>query len=601
MGDQGRRGRDALTASPAPARGRHRFGVVAPGLVLGAVLLLAGAYLVRLDSRLWFFGDEWDFLLRRGTVPYEDRGLWMPHNEHWSTLPILLWRALYAIWGLSTYTPYVVPVIVAHLLAVAFVAVACRRAGTSPWACVAVGTVLAVLGAGAENLTWAFQIGFVGSVCLGWAAVVAVSLAEPRRGRGRAGWCAVAALLVLGSLMCSGVGITMAVLVALYALARLGLRTAVLTMAGPGAAFLVWYALLGRHAGHAAPPPTHADLLQVPLFIWTGIGTAGDRVLGLPGDSPTPGGLVLVAVLVGVLLLLRRRPHEAQLALAGIVAALVQLALSGVSRVSLGVEQAAVSRYVYLTCFLVLPAVAVVAGALLDLVSRRRAGAVAGLLVLVLGTGYLGWLGVSGLRGYYENIRPRSDQQRALLVAAVELARSGAPLLEPRQPDPRYDPDISLRSLLYPGVLATFPTTPLTAQGRLDASSTLQVAVVTGDPLRGPSRWATLAGGPGTPVEGRPECTQYVVARGAYLAVLAQGGGSGAAAGQALQVTTSASVVQTQLVSPQKLFSSPSNHRVRPGTPVWVESVSASGDLLVRVNQPGGVLVCGSRGTATAG
>jgi hypothetical protein len=69
-----------------------RFGPVS---VLVAGLVASGALLVALARQLWFFGDDWELLLHRGTVAGTDLGLFAPHNEHWSTIPILVFRGVW--------------------------------------------------------------------------------------------------------------------------------------------------------------------------------------------------------------------------------------------------------------------------------------------------------------------------------------------------------------------------------------------------------------------------------------------------------------------------------------------------------------------------
>src|SRR3954468_2055543 len=61
------------------------------------VLVLVGGFsaLLSCTRGQWFYGDEWDFLGHRGLAGAE-RSLWAPHNEHWSTGPILIYRGLYA-------------------------------------------------------------------------------------------------------------------------------------------------------------------------------------------------------------------------------------------------------------------------------------------------------------------------------------------------------------------------------------------------------------------------------------------------------------------------------------------------------------------------
>jgi hypothetical protein len=55
-----------------------------------------------LDRHLWFYGDEWDFVVSRG-IFHAQMSIWAPHNEHSSTLPILVWRALFSVVHLSHY------------------------------------------------------------------------------------------------------------------------------------------------------------------------------------------------------------------------------------------------------------------------------------------------------------------------------------------------------------------------------------------------------------------------------------------------------------------------------------------------------------------
>ena len=144
-------------------------------VLLGVVIAVSTGFYLALSRSLWFYSDDWAFLLRRGTVT-EDvdagrLGLWEPHNEHWSTGPILIYRALFEVFGLRHYTPYLVPVLLAH---VALVLLAYRlliRFGVRRWVAFAVATMLAFNGAGAENILWPFQIGFVGALALGFGAL----------------------------------------------------------------------------------------------------------------------------------------------------------------------------------------------------------------------------------------------------------------------------------------------------------------------------------------------------------------------------------------------------------------------------------------------
>jgi hypothetical protein len=61
----------------------------------GISLAVALPLLLWIDRHQWFSGDEWDFLVRRGVFGHSEIGLLEPHNEHWSTFPVLISRALF--------------------------------------------------------------------------------------------------------------------------------------------------------------------------------------------------------------------------------------------------------------------------------------------------------------------------------------------------------------------------------------------------------------------------------------------------------------------------------------------------------------------------
>ena len=213
--EQMRPSRGWLTAAVNAVRPlAPRWGPVA---VLVTGLVAAGVLLVQSARQLWFFGDDWEFLLTRGTVPGADRGLFTPHNEHWSTIPILVFRAIFAVFGLRHYLPYALPVIAAHLGVTALMYLLLVRFGTSRWVAVAVSLFLAFLGAGVENTLWDFQIGLVGSVFFGLLALWLYDRHEQLGWRLSFVWVAV----VL-ALMCSGVALVMLGAVCVYAAARRG-------------------------------------------------------------------------------------------------------------------------------------------------------------------------------------------------------------------------------------------------------------------------------------------------------------------------------------------------------------------------------------------
>ena len=83
----------AAEPSATPSSGWSQERVAAA--VFGVAVAVAAVVYVRIGSRNWFFLDEWDFLATRKLGSLHD--LMTPHNEHWSTLPIIVYRILWKL------------------------------------------------------------------------------------------------------------------------------------------------------------------------------------------------------------------------------------------------------------------------------------------------------------------------------------------------------------------------------------------------------------------------------------------------------------------------------------------------------------------------
>ena len=73
----------------------------------------SGALVLYLGRSLTFWYDEWSFITFSGSAVDFLR----PHNEHWSTLPLALYRATFALVQLNSYIPYLAELVAIHLLA----------------------------------------------------------------------------------------------------------------------------------------------------------------------------------------------------------------------------------------------------------------------------------------------------------------------------------------------------------------------------------------------------------------------------------------------------------------------------------------------------
>ncbi len=83
---------DRSAAAPNPSFTRARA-------VHLLTLAAAGVFLLAETSSHWFYLDEWDYLANRGIRLGGRHGVFFPHNEHWTTIPIVIWRAIFDVVG----------------------------------------------------------------------------------------------------------------------------------------------------------------------------------------------------------------------------------------------------------------------------------------------------------------------------------------------------------------------------------------------------------------------------------------------------------------------------------------------------------------------
>jgi hypothetical protein len=323
-----------------------------------AYLVAAFPLLVfRVGKFHWFAADEWDYLAGRTAFDLGD--LFRPHNEHLVTLPILVYRLAFNIFGINSYRPYQALIVGAHLGTIVLLRVVMRRAGVGPWmASVAAGT-LVFFGPGAQNIIWAGQITFMGAVLFG---LVQLLLADHDGGLDWRDW--VGLLAGLAALLCSAVAISMIAAVGVFALMRRGWRMALFHTVPLGIVFVVWWLL--------ADPAVTTDVLgrpsarQVLSYVWTGM---SESFVAL-GHYPAIGiGLALLLVLGLAIawksLTLSELRSRASGPVALMLGAVGFFLVSSYARAILGGQGAIGSRYLYIGVALVLPALAVAGDAVI--------------------------------------------------------------------------------------------------------------------------------------------------------------------------------------------------------------------------------------------
>src|SRR4029079_6783938 len=140
---------------------------------------------------------------------------------------------IWSVDGLHHYWTYQALLVATHVAVVVLLRVVLRRAGVRPWTATLVALSLLLFGAGSQNLVWAFQIGFVGSMAFGLGQVLLLDHEGPVDRRDVFG-------LGLGllAIMSSGIGVSMVVVAGVAALLRRGWRVALLHTAPLAAAYL---------------------------------------------------------------------------------------------------------------------------------------------------------------------------------------------------------------------------------------------------------------------------------------------------------------------------------------------------------------------------
>jgi len=344
--------------APEPSPPVRRLS--APIAVFVGVEFVALFFWLYVGRLKWFHHDEWDFLAARKAGDLGD--LFRPHGPHWVTIPVLLYRAIFGVFGLRAYLPYRIPVLAAHLVVAALLLVIMLRAAVRPWIAVAAASLFVAFGAGVQDIANPFQVAFTAALAFGLVHLLLADHAGPVDRRD--GYGLLAGLLAL---MCSGVGVCMVAAVGLAVLLRRGWRLAALHTVPLAAVYLVWLAIIGRHtSGGQESNPTIGGLTR---FVATGEREAYNWIAG--GFKPL--GLALVFVIAGGLVCAaiahRRTGTLARMAapVALVAGSVVFLAVTASGRLFLGTAAARSGRYVYVIAAMTIPALAVAVDALASL------------------------------------------------------------------------------------------------------------------------------------------------------------------------------------------------------------------------------------------
>jgi hypothetical protein len=308
---------------------------------LAVAVVVSGFLLFHLSRGSSFWVDDWNWITsRRGNTV--DTFL-APYNGHLSLVPIAIYRLMFAVFGLSSYTPYRAVVILLSLVVALFV-FAYARARVGDLVAMLLAVSLLFLGPGWQDTMWAFQIPWL-IVCA--AGIGGLMLLERRTARADAAVCA----LLLLSICSTSLGLAFAIGMAVdLALTRRRWRDAWI-VALPLVLYAIWALHYHPTSIDASAIPTiplnAAEAAAVAMSVLTGL--SGILPFDATGTSLIYGWPLLVFGLLFALWRARTvRPKSRSVTLAVTFVAfagsvsIVHGALAGILS----------SRYIYIYCLL---------------------------------------------------------------------------------------------------------------------------------------------------------------------------------------------------------------------------------------------------------
>jgi hypothetical protein len=378
----------------------------------------------------WFVADEWTFLAGR-TVDNLN-SLFSPYNVHWSTLPILYYQLLWNLVGIRSYLPYLVSILVLHITVCALLRAVMIRANVLPWIATLSAIGFCLYGAGYADISYAFDIGFDGSIVFGLLFLLATDHAGPLDRRDLLGVVAG-----LAALMCSGIGVSMVAAVAIAVWIRNGLRRALVVALPLAVAYVLWFIAIG-HGAYSS----HSGLSDAVRFAFRGLAFTFSSL----GHSPFVGGALVALLVVGIVLTVRTSGSGELRARYGVpggllAGAVVFMVITGFGRATNSLPSSdtyAASRYLYVVAALLIPAIAVAAS---QVITRWwRAWPV---VVVVLVLGVPGNIAVMHRNNYLHTLD--GYRQFFLSLPRLPVATHLPPSIHP---DPYYDSAVTMGWLL---------------------------------------------------------------------------------------------------------------------------------------------------------
>lgn len=352
-------------------------------LFVGASVV-AAVVLMRLHRGIFYFADDWNFLLERNGT-FISR-LFEDHNGHLVVFPYVTFKTIVTLFGAGTMWPFQLLSTVLHLL-VAVLLFAWVRQRVDDWVALFAGVVVLFLGSGWEMIFWSFQMTMLGSIAAGLGALIIYERPDSRGNR-------IKCALLLGvSLACSGLGVLFVIGLGVRLLWRADRRRTLSIIAAPATLFAVWY------LAFATDYRADTALMSAPAFAVELANYAGSGLMGL---DPTWGRVIAAFAIFGLFKVIVRdngiRPE-----LLTVLAVLLSFwLLTSLQRSGTGMAWP--SRYTYLGVVLIITIGAV---ALKDVKLNRGAHiAIAGLVAFSFVLNLIAMRNGAGtLRGYTQTTK----------------------------------------------------------------------------------------------------------------------------------------------------------------------------------------------------
>lgn len=344
------------TASAATSTGHRAIQPVLDRFALPAfVAYLAVAFVVLLIAGRddWFSGGDWNLINGPAT-----RDIFLPVEQHWTTVPLLVFQGLFLVFGLN-YTPYLVTAVAIHLTIAALVRSVARRAGVRPWIATLLAAPIVLFAPGYLSVLMPIQITQNLSLAFGLGQL----LLADHEGRDRRRDALALGAGVLG-VMSSGIMPALVLGTGVALLLRRGWRAAAVQTVPLGLLFVAWYRWQDAGATNIFFQAPSYDLARHLRFVADGFA----ETFWALGSSSILAAALGIVLLAGLVVRLTAGPFLAQVRavaapLALLLAAVAYLGIVGYQRSSLD-DYAGVSHHLYNVAVLALPALAVAVGAL---------------------------------------------------------------------------------------------------------------------------------------------------------------------------------------------------------------------------------------------